>query len=60
MPHGSSDPKSTYQGSQNSQKSSESGTKQTKFQELMRGLASIPQLPIDLQPISPMPPEIED
>ncbi len=54
MPHGSSDPKSTYQGSQ---KSSESGT---KFQELMSGLASIPQLPIDLQPISPMPPEIED
>ena len=54
MPHGSSDQKSTSKGSQ---KSSESGTKQTKFQELMRGLASIRRLPIDLQPISPMPPD---
>ena len=57
MPRGSSDQKSTSKGSQNSQKSLESGTKQTKFQELMRGLASIRQLPIDLQPISPMPPD---
>ena len=56
MPRGISDPKSTSQGSQNSQKNSESGTKPTKFEELMRRMTSTRQFPIDLQPISPMPP----